>query len=191
MYVVLTCSCEHNHVEVLFHYLHPDVMRLTTALFAVPAPLRTDFEQFILSKARERATTLGDKWREQQDFEASAAREAVALGFRRHLLKCPDPFVLHDINTLYCSVVTGILERWYRDTTPGDDDTSWYRDISPDDGIYWYRDTRPCERCGDNKWSLTCTPPRFTARGRLTRDTLDDLTAFCWTCQARRPQVVQ
>lgn len=164
MYVVLTLQVVGiDRVEADFDYLHPDAAGVLHALL-VTAEARCAVDQVVMLGVRPLLSTLCALRKAQMRFEARTAREAAMLGGRpRALRKHLDPILFHDVNTLYMGIVAGMFG-----------------------GTCWFRDARACERCGTNGWSLTCSPPRVTARGRLVRDQLDHTVSFCWECLARR-----
>jgi len=163
MYVVVAFTYRvGGHVDVSFHSLHPDVTAVVDVLLVTPAACRA-VHGVMLAGTRNMLGTLHGVRLAQRAYEAGRAREMAAMGVPRSHKACIDPVALHDANTLYAGLVGGMVG-----------------------GTCWFRDSKACERCGENSWSLTCTPPRLSKDGRLTRDELDRTVAFCWTCLARR-----
>lgn len=150
-------------VQVALHVVHPDACRAQSSRTPVVNQL---IHHAISHRVRPLLHTL-DLLREvQRAMEGHRGRVARQAGGARLWppVKLVDPVVLHDACTLYtgcASVAVGAPD--------------WSGVVLPE----------PCG-CGRNEWAVSCTPPRFDAAQRLTRDALDACVAWCWTCLARR-----
>lgn len=150
-----------EHVGTKLHYLHPAAVGL---LNCVPCA-NDDMHRCIMAWVRPGLHSVHVIDNVQKRLGAHRARERRMLGHSRSHAQLPallQPCLL-DASVLYIGLVGGLLG-----------------------GGYWFRAARPCE-CGHNQWSPTCTPPRWSRSGGVTRDVLDDVVSFCWNCLARRP----
>ena len=150
-------------VQAALHVVHPDACVARSPRTPVVNAL---IHGMISWRLRPLLHTL-DLLREVQRSLEGHRRRLTRLaggGARPWLLRLVDPVVLHDACTLYtgcASMAVGAPD--------------WSGVVLPE----------PCA-CGRNEWAVSCTPPRFDAAGRLTRDALDACVAWCWTCLARR-----
>lgn len=156
MHVLVTVWCVGDGVRLDLHYVHPELAELAVLPSDAQAVCHADW----MRRIRPMLNLLSPLRDAQRQHEARV--RAGAVQHTRVLSKWLHPVVLHDACTLYLGVSLTQFGG------PG----SWFR-------------YRPCA-CGADAWGLSCTPPRWCGRrGRLVRDHLDELVAFCWTCLAR------
>lgn len=151
-----------GRVEVSFHYLHSAVTGIWN-MVPVTAKARDAAHGVVLRRIRPFLDSLAVLRVLQRRLEASAARETAAGMRPRGLKAYVDPVVLHDVNTVYMGTVGAYFG-----------------------GGCWFRGTAPCDRCGNNEWSMTSTPPRVVRRS-LVRNVYQLPVSFCWTCLAQKP----
>ena len=152
-------------VNVSFQHLHPDLARMFRHRVRDWDPLTQEvLHRIIMSNVRGMLCTLAYVDMLQRRLERHARAIRRATGCAPHCRRLVDPLVLHDVNTLFLGCVRAVTTG-----TP----TAWV-------------ELGECERCGQDAWGATCTPPRFTRDEGLARDACDHLVFFCWTCLARR-----
>lgn len=157
--VTLVFDGDDDCVRLSLHYLHPDVRAALGCMPCTPAA-REMLHRITARRVRALLHYVDAIAVAQRSYEASQARQHAALGHRAVLRRVLHPFVLHDACTLYLACAS--------DAFGGD---SWLR-------------AAPCT-CGSEWRGTTCTPPRLTRAGRLTRDVGDVMITFCVGCLRR------
>lgn len=155
-----------DRVKLELGFLHPAVAGLVQGLVptAAAAAAAAVIDHATRSRVRHLMRALY-RTREAQRTVNTHARKssAVVNGVNR----CVLPVALLDADTLFMGCLLG--QAWVESR----------RLPCADQGR--------CQRCDGDAWGLSCTPPRWGRGGGVRRDHLDTLTAFCWTCLARRP----
>lgn len=152
-----------DRVKLVLGFLHPAVAGLVTAL--VPGiAAATVVDHALRSRVRHLMQALCAARGAQRTVDAQARRRPLPAH------RCVLPVTLLDADTLFMGCLLG--QAWVESR----------RLPCADQGR--------CQRCNGDAWGLSCTPPRWGRGGGVCRDHLDALTAFCWTCLARRDLIL-
>lgn len=160
--VLLVLVPEGERVRVSFQYLHRDTLAWSAWQMRDLGPrMAAVCHRLVMANVRAGLEVRAVLERGQRALERETRRIQARTGCRPHFRRLVSPTVLHDASTLFAGYATS---------------ASWAESADA-----------ACARCGTNAWGASCTPPRFSSRdGRLVRDALDHVVAFCWTCLARR-----
>lgn len=151
------CVDEGDRVFVHLYYLHDHAISLSLCIPWIHQPL--------LRRVRRLLHVLSLLGGLQAELEAgNLAASRRPGGATRAFKRVLDPILYHDACTLY------LASMW---------------DLFGGSSSAWFRSGTPCERCGEDAWGVTCTPPALTRHG-MRRDACDDMIGFCWACLSRR-----